>query len=163
MKRPIISIVVAIAEKNRAIGKDNKLPWHIPEDLKRFKEITTGHPIIMGRRTYESIGRPLPNRTNIIVTKNKDFRAENCVVVNSLEEAIKKASEIDQEEIYIIGGGEIFKQALPYTDKLYLTLVQGDIEGDVFFPEYSEFNKTISQSSHESNGYSYTFIDLVKS
>ncbi len=162
MKHPIISIVVAIAQKNRAIGKDNKLPWHIPSDLKRFKTITTGHPIIMGRKTYESIGHALPNRTNIIVTRDINYSAEGCFVAHTLEEAIEKARSIDSKEICIIGGGEIFKQALPYTDKLYLTLVEGDIVGDVFFPPYDKFNTILNQSTHEENGYRFTYIDLIK-
>lgn len=163
MKKPLISIVVAISEGNRAIGKDNKLPWHIPEDLKRFKNITSGHPIIMGRKTFESIGRPLPNRTNIIITRDPSYQAENCVVVSSIEEAIQVATSYDNDEIFIIGGGEIFKQALPFVDKLYLTVVKGNIQGDVFFPDYSSFSKTVKQESHSSNGYTYTFIDLLRS
>ncbi len=162
MKKPLISIVVAIAEGNRAIGRDNKLPWHIPTDLKRFKAITLNHPIIMGRKTFESIGRPLSNRTNIIITRDLQYHAEKCVIVNSLAEAISKASAIDKQEIFIIGGGEIFKQALPYVDKLYLTLVKGKIDGDVFFPDYSEFKTILSQSSYSENGFDFTFLDLEK-
>lgn len=155
-------MVVAIAEKTRGIGLNNKLLWNIPEDLKRFKEITSGHPIIMGRKTYESIGRPLPNRTNIIITRNSDYKAPGCVVVESLERALEKAKNTHSEEIFIIGGGEIFKQALPVTDKLYLTIVEGDFEADVFFPDYSEFKQVIHTEKHESNGYTYTYIDLVR-
>lgn len=130
-----ISLVVAMSE-NRVIGVDNHLPWHIPEDLKRFKKITSGHPIIMGRKTYESIGRPLPNRTNIIISRNKDFRAEGTITCHSLEEAIKWASQASgNDEIFIIGGGEIFKQALPIADRIYLTTVHWPYEGDAFFPE----------------------------
>ncbi len=162
MKKPTISIVVAIAKKNRVIGKDNKLPWNIPSDLKRFKEITTGHPIIMGRKTYESIGRPLPNRTNIIITRDPTYQAAGCTVVNSLKKAIAVATQLDSNEIFIIGGGEIFKHALAHTDKLYLTLVEGEIKGDVYFPPYDEFNKVIETSTHEENGFRFTFIDLVK-
>lgn len=162
MKTPRISIVVALAKKNRAIGKNNKLPWHIPSDLKHFKVITEGHPIIMGRKTYESIGRPLPNRTNIVVTRDSTYQANGCIIVNSLDKALEKAKDIDADEIYIIGGGEIFKQALPFTDKLYLTLVEGDIDGDVFFPTYNEFNTIISQSTHEENGYQFTFTELER-
>lgn len=161
-KKPLISIVVAISEGNRTIGKDNKLPWHIPEDLKRFKEITSGHPIIMGRKTFESIGRPLPNRTNIIVTRDTNYQVKNCVIVNSLEKAIEQASTIESEEIFIIGGGQIFKEALPLVDKLYLTVVKSQIEGDVFFPEYSAFKAILKQSFHSSNGYEYEFLDLTR-
>ncbi len=162
MKKPVISIVVALAEVNRAIGKDNKLPWHIPTDLKRFKEITLHHPIIMGRKTFESIGRPLPNRTNIIITRDPHYQAEKCVIVNSLAEAISQASTLDSQEIFIIGGGEIFKQALPYVDKLYLTVVKADIDGDVFFPDYTEFKTIVRQSSHNENGFDFTFLDLIR-
>src|SRR5690242_6914236 len=108
-----ISLVVAMSE-NRVIGVDNHLPWHIPEDLKRFKKITSGHPIIMGRKTFESIGKPLPNRTNIIISRNKDYRAEGTITCHSLADAIHWASQAPgNEEIFIIGGGEIFQQALP--------------------------------------------------
>lgn len=162
IKKPIISMVVAIAEKNRAIGRNNKLMWNIPEDLLRFKKITLNHPIIMGRKTFESIGRPLPNRTNIIITRNKAYTVKECIVVNSLQKAIEAANKVETEEIFIIGGGEIFKEALPITDKLYLTLVHGDYEGDVFFPDYSEFKTVLFQQEHESNGYKYTYIDATR-
>ncbi len=155
-------MVVAIVEKNRGIGRHNKLLFNIPEDLKRFKDITSGHPIIMGRKTYESIGRPLPNRTNIIITRNTAYYAPGCVVVDSLEKALQKARDVESEEIFVIGGGEIFKQALPITDKLYLTLVQGNFEADVYFPDYSKFKTVLFKEDHESNGYTYTFIDLTR-
>ena len=160
--KPIISIIAAIAEKNRAIGKDNALLWQIPEDLTRFKKITSSHPIIMGRKTHESIGKPLPNRTNIVVTRNQEYVAEGCTIVSSLEDAIKIASEMDHQEIFIIGGGEIFKKGIDIADKLYLTLVRGDFEGDSFFPDYSRFTRVLSKEQHTGKGYIYTFIDLVK-
>ena len=162
MNNPLISIVVAIGENTRVMGKEGKLPWEIPEDLKRFKEITSGHPIIMGRKTYKSIGKALPNRTNIIITRNPNFSAPGCVVVDSLQKAIDEAKKVENEEIFIIGGGEIFNEAISLVDKLYLTLVKGEIQGDVFFPEYAEFTHILSRSEHNSNGYSYTFLDLVK-
>jgi dihydrofolate reductase len=162
MNHPKISIVVAIAEENRAIGRDNKLPWEISSDLKRFKQITSGHPIIMGRKTFESIGRPLPNRTNIIITRDPLYAAEGCIVVNNLESALQKAKEKDSEEIFIIGGGEIFRLALPYVDRLYLTIVHQNVEGDVFFPDYTEFSRVIHKSEHLENGYSFTFLDLER-
>lgn len=162
MNNPNISIVVAIAEGNRAIGRDNNLPWHIPSDLKRFKQLTSGHPIIMGRKTYESIGRPLPNRTNIVITRDTSYVAPGCIVVNDLNTALQKAKELDSEEIFIIGGGEIFKQALPLVTKLYLTIVHDSIKGDVFFPDYSEFKTVLSSSNHSENGYSFTFLDLER-
>nr|AIA19075.1 Dihydrofolate reductase [uncultured bacterium] len=142
---PKISMIAAIQKKDRGIGNDNKLLFAIKEDLQRFKALTTGHPIVMGRKTFESIGRPLPNRTNIVITRNTDFVAEGCVVVSSLDEAIGKAKEVEQIEIFIIGGGEIYKQALPFTDRLYITEVEGEEEATVFFPEYTEFSKIISE------------------
>lgn len=131
-----ISLIVAMSE-NRVIGVDNRLPWSIPEDLKRFKKITSQHPIIMGRKTFESIGRPLPNRTNIIISRNKEYRAEGTITCKSLEEAIQWARNAPgSEEIFIIGGGEIFKMALPIANRIYLTTVYWPFEGDSFFPEF---------------------------
>ncbi len=157
----IISAIAAIGE-NRELGKNNRLLWHIPEDLKRFKVLTLGHPIIMGRKTYESIGRPLPQRINIIITRNPDFKAQGCIVVGSIEEAIAKAKEHDQKEIFIIGGGEIYKQALPLIDKLYLTVVKGSFEADVFFPDYSEFSKIIKQENGKFENYAISYIELTR-
>src|SRR5260221_12371914 len=110
--RPKISAIVAMSE-NRVIGDDNQLPWHLPADLKHFKTLTTGHPILMGRKTYESIGRPLPNRTNIILTRNSDFDAPQCVVVTSIEEAIESPASTHSDEIFIFGGAEVYKQLMP--------------------------------------------------
>lgn len=157
----MISIIAAISE-NRALGKDNKLIWHIPEDLKRFKKITSSHPVIMGRKTFESIGSPLPQRVNIVITKDSHYQADGCVVVHSLDEAIQKAQETTPSEIFIIGGGQIFTQAIGIVDKLYLTIVKGDHVADVFFPDYSAFKKIVYQQEASSNGYTYTFIDLEK-
>jgi dihydrofolate reductase len=161
-KGPIISVIAAIDER-RGIGKDNKLLWHIPEDLKRFKEITSGHPIIMGRKTYESIGKPLPERINIIVTRNKRYRAPDCIVAESFSKAIREAQEKDKKEIFIIGGGQIYKQAIKIADKLYLTLVEGKHEADTFFPNYSKFNKLIKRETKKNGNYSYTFLELKRS
>lgn len=160
--KPTISIIAAIST-NKVIGRDNKLPWHIPEDLKRFKDLTKGHTIIMGRKTYESIGRPLPLRTNIIITRDQTYTIDGCVIVHSLDEAIRKAQEIDTDEIFIIGGGEIFRQAIQTTDKLYLTIVETLIEGDAFFPDFEQdfTNETFRQEG-ESNGYAFTFRDLKR-
>lgn len=159
--KPTISIVVAISE-NRVIGRDNKLPWHIPEDLKRFKELTLNHPIIMGRKTYESIGRPLPQRTNIVITRDKNYHVEGLVVVHSIEEAIQKSSKIDQEEIFIIGGGKIFEQSLHLTDKICLTIVHKIVEGDVYFPEYRQFTKETFRKEHLENNPPFTFVNLER-
>ena len=130
----IISIIAAVSDNN-VIGKNNKLPWHLPEDLKRFKEVTSGHTVIMGRKTYESIGRPLPNRVNIVITRNKDFKPKGVKVVHSIEEALSLASEAGETETFIIGGAEIYKQALPLANKIYLTRINKNYKGDAYFPE----------------------------
>lgn len=156
-----ISLIAAISE-NKVIGRDNDLPWHIPEDLKRFKEITKGHPVIMGRKTYESIGRLLPNRTNIIITRDKTYQVEEAVIVNSLEEAIQEGKKVDDREMFIIGGGQIFKQAIDVADKLYLTIVHSTIDGDVYFPDYSHFTKEVYRRDSSNDSYTYTFLDLEK-
>lgn len=132
----IVSIIVAIAENN-AIGKDNDLLWYLPEDLKKFKTTTTGHTIIMGRKTFESIGKPLPNRRSIIITRNVAYKApEGVEVVNSLEEALELCYH--EKEVFVIGGGAIYKEALPLADKLYLTKVHASFEADIFFPQINE-------------------------
>ena len=164
MTKPQISIVVGITKKNRAIGNGGKLLVHISDDLKRFKQITSGHPIIMGRKTFESIGRPLPNRTNIIMTRNPDFKADGVIVSPNIEDAIKKAGEIDGQEIFLIGGGEIYAQGLPFTNKLYLTLFDVDLEGDVLFPDYPEFTKETFREERvdEKTGVHYTWVNLER-
>jgi dihydrofolate reductase len=161
MARPKISVIVAVA-KDRAIGKDNKLLWDIPEDLQHFKKITSGHPVIMGQKTFESLNKPLPGRTNIVLTFDKSYQSPGCIVVHSIDEAIKVASEKDQEEIFFIGGGQIYAQAIKIADKLYLTLVEGEYEADTFFPDYSEFKKVILEEPHESSGYKYKFLELER-
>lgn len=161
MKKPTISIIAAIG-KNRELGKDNKLLWHIPEDMKRFRKLTQGHTVIMGRKTYESIGNPLPNRTNIIITRDHDFKVKGCITAHSLEEAIEIGKKYSPDEIFIIGGGQIYSQALPYTDKLYLTIVEKAYDADTFFPDYSIFKKVIYKKEKESDGYKFTFLDLEK-
>lgn len=162
MPHPRISAIAAISEYDRGIGKDNDLLWKIPDDLKRFKEITLGHPIILGRKNFESIGRALPRRMNIIVTRDTNYHAENCVIVHSVEEALEKAKLLDSEEVFIIGGGEIYKQALPYTDRLYLTVIHAEKPADVFFPDYSEFTKVISEEKRDFEGTPYTNITLER-
>ncbi|WP_027376720.1 dihydrofolate reductase [Kaistella palustris] len=129
----MITIVVAMGLNNE-IGAKNELLWHLPKDLKRFKEITTGHPIIMGRKTYESIGKPLPNRTNIIVSRKENYFEEGILIVGSLKEAIKFAKKID-ENIFIIGGGNIYQQTIDLADRLEVTQVNAKLEADVFFPK----------------------------
>ncbi|MCC8019217.1 MAG: dihydrofolate reductase [Rikenellaceae bacterium] len=127
----MISIIVAVAQ-NGVIGGDNRLLWHIPEDLRRFKAITTGHPVVMGRKTFESLGRPLPDRSNVIITRNPDYRAEGAAVASSLEKAVDMFPA--EEEVFIIGGGEIYRQAMPLSDRLYITEVLHNYEGDTVFP-----------------------------
>ncbi len=159
--KPKISIIAALA-KNRVIGGGNTMLWHIKEDFKRFKEITSGHPVIMGRKTFESIGRPLPMRTNIVISRDAKQVADGVVMASSLEEAILNAAVIDEHEVFIIGGGQIYKEALPLADKLYLTLVDLDVAGDTYFPDCSEFSKiTYKKESHDEN-YSYTFLELER-
>jgi len=139
----LISLIVAHSS-NRVIGVDGQLPWHIPDDLKYFKAITIGKPIIMGRKTFDSIGKPLPGRLNIIITKNIDLTIEECVVVNNLEAAITEAKnyfktqDTEQEEIFIIGGAQIFKQSMEFVNKIYITEVHAEYAGDVFFDELSD-------------------------
>ena len=159
----IKSIIVAIAENN-VIGKDNDLIWHISEDLKRFKRITTGNCIIMGRKTFESIGKPLPNRTSIIITRNKNYKQEGCIIVNSLEEAYLTCK--DQKEVFIIGGGEIYNEAYKSANKLYLTKVHENFEGDTFFPEiqYNDWTIELEEKYEptEKCKHAYSFINLIK-
>ncbi len=160
MKFPIISIICAIAE-NRAIGSNNKLLWNIPEDMKFFRETTKGHTVIMGRKTFESIGKPLPKRINILVTRDSKYKAEGCVIASSVSDAIEFAKENESEEIFIIGGGQIYEQSMKYADKLYLTIVKGDFEADTFFPDYSDW-KVVKKIDHNNGQYEFSFIELEK-
>ena len=158
----MISIIVAIAE-NSVIGDKNALLWNIKEDMRRFRTTTTGHPVIMGRKTYESIGRPLPKRTNVVITRG-DTAFEGCEMAHSLEEAIAKFPA--DEEVFIIGGAQIYAQALPLADKLYLTVVHRNYEGDTSFPEidyseWREFSREVFERGEEYEG-SFTFIDLER-
>jgi len=162
---PHINIIVSVTHKNLAIGKNSgELLFRISDDLKRFKALTMGHPILMGRKTCESIGHPLPGRTNIVITRNPEFKAEGCLTANSLEEGLRKARELDNE-IFVIGGGEIYKQAFPYARKLYLTIVESDAEGEVFFPDWrNDFTKEIFREERvdEKTGLKYTWVDLER-
>ena len=162
MTKPSINIIVAISKITRAIGKDNGLLWRISDDLKHLKSLTTGHPIIMGRKTFESIGRPLPNRTNIVITRNKDLKIDGVVICNSLDEAVQKATEIDSN-IFILGGAEIYKQAIGITDRLYLTVINEEKGGDSFFPAYDDFDKIISSENKTTDtGLEYQWLVLEK-
>ncbi|MBX2945784.1 MAG: dihydrofolate reductase [Cyclobacteriaceae bacterium] len=146
-----ISIIAALTQ-NRVIGKNNDLPWHLPDDMKYFMQTTKGHPVIMGRKNYKSIPekfRPLPNRTNIVVTRQKNFTAPGCLVTHSLNEALDAAASAGSDEIFIIGGAEIYREGMHKANKLYLTEIKGTIEGDTFFPTYdsSQWNE-ISRLHH---------------
>ncbi|MBI2459444.1 MAG: dihydrofolate reductase [Parcubacteria group bacterium] len=156
--------LIAIIAKNRAIGFNNKLLYDIPEDMKHFQAITSGHTVIMGENTFRSMNsRPLPNRVNIILTKNNNFKAENCLIAHSLERAIELAKAQNKGEIFFIGGGQIYAQALPLADKLYLTIVDDEpAQADTFFPEYAEFKNIIKAEAKESSGYKYSFVELTK-
>lgn len=153
----MISLMVA-HDPDRVIGKDNGLPWHIPEDLAYFKKHTVGKGMVMGRNTYESIGRPLPKRRNIIVTRNESYSAEGAYVVHTLEDAIRLAEEV-HEEVMVIGGEQIFRTILPQADRLYVTLIEKRFDGDTFFPEYGEEWKLVSKSpEHLSNGIPFSYL-----
>lgn len=156
----MIRLIVAKSDNN-VIGRNNQLIWRLSNDLKHFKEITTGHPIIMGRKTFESIGRILPNRTNIIITRNRNYSIENAKVAHSLNEALELAKEID-ENIFILGGGKIYEQAIDFADILEVTEVHENFEGDTYFPEI-DLNvwKEISRIKHhkdEKNEFDYSFV-----
>jgi len=159
----ILSIIVAVAEDN-GIGKDNQLLWRLPADLKHFKTITTGHPVIMGRKTYESVGRPLPNRRNIVITRNTNLDIPGVEIVHGLQEAIDLCD--NQDEAFIIGGAEIYKSALQLTDKIYLTVVKGTFDADAFFPPIDTENWTEtaveSFEADEKNTWAYTFSTLIR-
>ncbi len=160
----MITIIAAVGENN-AIGKDNKLLWHLPDDFKRFKELTSNHYIIMGRKTFESFPKPLPNRTHVIITNNKDYIAPGCIIVNSLKSAIESCPK--NEEIFIIGGGEIYKQSLEFSDKIELTIVSTSPDADTFFPTFGKGWKLVSEVSHPKDDrhlfdFSYkTYIKLL--
>lgn len=156
----MISIIAAIG-KNRELGKNNKLLWNIPSDMKRFRTLTAGHPVIMGRKTFESIGRPLQGRTNIVVSHQTDFLPEGITVKPSLEEAITYAHTIDTEEIFIIGGAQIYEQAIGIANQLYLTLIDQTFDADAFFPDYSRFGTILESKNILENGLHVTFLTLI--
>lgn len=158
-----ISIIVAVST-NGAIGKDNQLLWRLPDDLKRFKSLTLGHPMIMGRKTYESIGKPLPGRTSIVITRNPDYNQDGVIIASSLEDGLEKARLTGTPETFIIGGGNIYRQALPFADKIYLTEVHTEIGGDTFFnltnPAAWEEDIRIKHPADDRHAYSFDFVDL---
>jgi dihydrofolate reductase len=152
----MIKIIVAMS-RNRVIGNANTLIWHLPEDLKRFKELTTGNTIVMGRKTYESIGRPLPNRRSIIITRDTNYQVEGCEVVNSLEEALL----LSNNDCFIIGGGEIYRQALDKADRIYLTLIEKNFEGDTTFPEIKDWYESNCEN-FSNEQFNYSFIQYER-
>ena len=163
----IVSAIVATA-KNNVIGKDNNIPWYLPDDLKYFKAKTLDHHIIMGRKSYESIGHPLPKRTNIIVTQNPFYIASNCLIVHSVEEGLEMAQENGEEEAFIIGGAQIYALSLPYLDRLYLTEVDLEVEGDVFFPSFDMNEwRLISEDPRQASGknehdYNFKIFERIR-
>ncbi|MDC9724180.1 MAG: dihydrofolate reductase [Urechidicola sp.] len=159
----MFTIIAAIANNN-ALGKNNDLIWHLPADLKRFKTTTTGHHIIMGRNTFESIGKPLPNRTTVIISRNADYIAEGCIIVDSLEKALEVAK--NDETPFIIGGAQIYEQAISIADKLDITEVHHTFDADVFFPEidkniWKESNRELFKAD-EKNKFDYSFVSYTK-
>jgi dihydrofolate reductase len=159
--------MIAAMGKNRVIGKNNDMPWHLPADLQHFKKTTLGCPIIMGRKTYDSIGRPLPGRLNIILSRNENLTIEGCSVVNSLESAINLAKETDASEIFITGGAHLYDKFLENADRLYLTLIDENFEGDTYFPDYNRLMwQEITRENHqadEKNPHAYSFVTLDRS
>ncbi len=160
----MITLVVAMGQKNE-IGKGNQLLWHLPKDLKHFKEITSEHPIVMGRKTYESIGKALPNRTNIVISRRKDWFEEGILIVGSLKEGLKFAKKID-DEVFVIGGGNIYEQTIELADKLEVTLVKAELEADTYFPKISpKLWKKVAEVCHEKdekNQYDFCFQTYEK-
>ena len=159
-----MTIMIAAAAENNALGKDNEMVWHLPDDFKRFKQLTTGHHIIMGRKTFESFPKPLPNRTHIIITRQKEYHPENCIVVGSMEEAIEKAPT--NEDVFIIGGGEIYNLGLPFSDKIELTKVHADFEADAFFPEIDSEKWVLENEEFhpkdEKHNFDFTFQTFIR-
>lgn len=164
-----IAMIAAMAH-NRVIGCDNKMPWHLPADLRFFKKVTTGKPVVMGRNTFESIGRPLPNRTNIVVTSNADYSPDGVIVVTNLDAALQVASEHmgESDEVMVIGGGKVYEALLSKTDVLYLTHIDLNVDGDTYFPDYNsqgnwhQSDKQVFKAD-EKNPYDYTFVTLKRS
>lgn len=155
-----ISIICALSQ-NHGIGINNTLPWNIPEDLSFFKKKTLNHPIIMGRKTFESIGKALPKRDNIIITRNTSYTAEKCHIVHTIEDAIKYAQGLNTNEIFIIGGAQIYKEAMKYATHLYLTIVHQTFQADTFFPDYSKFTE-IQRTTQNNGQYTFDFTEFSK-
>jgi len=158
-----ISLIVAMAE-NRVIGVDNRMPWHLSADLKRFRKITSGNPVVMGRKTHESIGRPLPDRVNVVLTRDSSYQAKGCIVVHNLEQAMRAAGEA--AELMVIGGAGLYREFLPLADRIYLTLIHRAFDGDTFFPtiDWPEWREVAREEfeQDEQSGLSYAFIDYER-
>lgn len=157
MSMPCLSVIAAVA-RNRTIGLDNTLPWHLPEDLKHFRNLTMGHHIIMGRKTYESLGRLLPGRTTVIVSRQPGYRVAGAITASSLPEAVAACGA--DEEVFVIGGAELYREALALADRLYLTEVHAEFAGDAFFPEYDRhtWHETSRESHTSSAGLAFSFV-----
>ncbi|MFN2260521.1 MAG: dihydrofolate reductase [Psychroflexus sp.] len=156
--------MIAAAAENNALGKNKDLVWHLPDDFKRFKKITSHHHIIMGRKTFESFPKPLPNRTHIVITRQKNYKKSGCIVVHSLEKALEISAS--ETEVFIIGGGEIYSQAMPFADKIELTKVHAEFDADTFFPEIDKSKwKLVNENFHEKDekhNYAFTYQTFVK-
>ena len=161
----IVSIIAAM-DRKRGIGVDNKLPWRLSADLKRFRELTMGHHIIVGRKTFESIGRPLPGRRMIVVTRDRNYKAEGCDLAHSVEDAARLARERGESEVFICGGAEIYAQSIGIVDRMYLTFVDAEVAADTFFPEFDEREwselESVYRPADEKNQYPFTFKLLVR-
>jgi dihydrofolate reductase len=153
-------------DRKRGIGAGNKLPWRLPADLKRFRDLTMGHHIIVGRKTFESIGRPLPGRRTIVVTSNVDYKAEGCDLAHSIEDALNLARERGENEVFICGGGEIYGQTMAIADRMYLTVVDAEVAADIFFPEFDEREWNVQESFYhpadQKNEYAFNFKMMVR-
>lgn len=163
MNYPKVSLIAAIASGNRALGKDNKLIYKIPEDLERFKKLTTGHVVVMGRKTFESIGRALPNRMNIVVTSHPEaLQGKGVFPVSNIREAFYLAEDKEKNEIFVIGGANIYEQTIGRANKLYLTVVEGNPDADAYFPDYSDFKTVVYEKDGEFDNLKFRFLDLEK-
>ena len=163
----IISLIAAFSE-NRVIGINNSIPWRIPEDMKWFKKLTLGHTVVMGRKTFESMKNPLPDRKNFVLSGQKNYKADGARVYRSIDEVIKKSADEGEKEIFIIGGGQIYKKTLPLADRIYITLIHKELEGDTFFPSIpeKEFKKVFEEKNYNSSqdiSFSFIILDRIKS
>ena len=164
MIRPSRIAIIAAVARNRVIGAGNRMPWHLPEDLKRFRRLTLGHAVIMGRRTFESIGKPLAERSNIVVTRSRDWTCSGCHAADSLESALAAVDE--PQDAFVIGGAEIYALALPVARRIYMTEIERDFEGDAFFPEFDRSRwREVSRERHASGGpegFDYAFVEFER-